>query len=182
MPLITSATPSTLDESVQPQTSSHGESSIPVPSPSATRNEASETSVNHYSSLHTRSDEHTAEQQMSPMEDIMLQIRSWYNYCCYSDMSEVQKCVQNYCGSVWTDFSTLVGLRSCTSTTAAHWKSNTGMFYCICIKKYIFEGSDYKKCHVFALVCLCLSLLLATQSYKCWHSFILAYTPLATQH
>ena len=115
MPLITSATPSTLE----PQASSHGESGIPIPSPSVTRNEASETGVNHYSSLHSRSDEHT-ERKMSPMEDMVLHLRSWYNYCCYSDMSEVQKRVQSYCGSVWTDFSTLIGLQSCTSSTAAH--------------------------------------------------------------
>lgn len=116
MPLITSATPSTfvqVEESVQPQALSHDESVIPV---SSIRNEASETGVNHSSSLHSRSDELT-ERNMSSVEDMVLHLRSWYNYCCYCDVSEVQKCVQNYCGSVWTDFSNLVGLRLLGSST-----------------------------------------------------------------
>ena len=121
MPLITSATPSTFvqaEESVQPQALSHDESGIPVSSPSVIRNEASEAGVNHSSSLHSRSDELT-ERNMSPVEDMVLHLRSWYNYCCYSDVSEVQKCVQNYCGRVWTEVSNLVGLRLGSNTTTS---------------------------------------------------------------
>ena len=103
------------DESVQPQALSHGESgtSGPVssPTPAVTRNEATETGAKHSSSaIHSRSDQST-EWKMSAVEGVVLHLRSWYNYCCYCEVSEVKKCVENYCGSVWTDFSNLVGLR-----------------------------------------------------------------------
>ena len=120
MPLITPPiTPSSFDESVQPQALSHGESAdTPVSSSSSTRNEANmEGGANQYSSssLHSRSDELT-EREMSPLEDAMLHFRSWCNYWLYCD---VQKCVRNYCGSVWTKFSNLVGLQVGSNTATA---------------------------------------------------------------
>jgi hypothetical protein len=115
---ITSATPSSLvqvDDSMQPQALSHGES-IETPVSSSSRNEASETGANHSRSS-SRFDE-PAEREMSTMEDMVLHLRSWCNYCRYCDVSEVQKCVQNYCGSVWTDFSNLVGLQYAAATAS----------------------------------------------------------------
>lgn len=124
MPLITpTATPSSLvqvNETVQPQALSHGESAdTPVSSSSSvTRNEANvEAGANQHSSssLHSRSNEPT-EREMSPMEDMMLHFRSWCNYCRYCD---VQKCVQNYCGRMWTEFSSFIGLQVGSTTATA---------------------------------------------------------------
>ena len=123
MPLITPpATPSStvqVDESVQPQVFSHGESTdTSVSSSSSTRNEANvEGGANQYSSnsLHSRSDE-LMEREISSIEDMMLYVRSWCNYCRYCD---VQKCVRNYCGRVWTEFSSLVGLQVGSNTATA---------------------------------------------------------------
>ena len=120
MPLITPpATPSSFDESVQPQALSHGEpADTPVSSSSSTRNEANmEGGANQYSSnsLHSRSEE-PMEREISSIEDMMLYVRSWCNYCRYCD---VQKCVRNYCGRVWTEFSSFVGLQVGSNTATA---------------------------------------------------------------
>ena len=119
-PLITSATPSTfVQQQVDEQSHalSHEDSGIPVSSsPSTVRNEAIEAGAN---LSRSRSDELT-KRNISPMEDVVLHLKSWYNCYRYCDVSEVQKYVESYCGSVWTDFSNLVGLRLGSSATTAN--------------------------------------------------------------
>ena len=131
MPLITSATPSTFNEPTQPHahldlTTPSTESSSPVQHvdepgapPAAvamTRNEANHrTGISHSLS---RCDDRT-QKEMSSAEEIMLELKGWCNFLCYSEPATVQRCVQNYCGDLWRDFSDLIGL-SCTRTATSH--------------------------------------------------------------
>ena len=124
MPLITPLTFVQVDEPTQPQvhlTAPSGSSSPlalqhveSAPPAAAVREEATQTVANH-----SRFGEQT-EREMSPVEEMMLVVRSWHNSLCYSDVSVecAAEVLQNYCCSLWSDFSNLVGLSSTINTTA----------------------------------------------------------------
>ena len=136
MPLITPSTFVHIDEPTQPQAHltapssnnyssplQHVESAPPAAVAITIRGEATQTGTDH-----SRFDQQT-EREMSPVEEMMLVVRSWHNSLCYSDVSVecAAEVLQNYCCSLWCDFSNLVGLSSTTNTTA-HWRTTkTGM-------------------------------------------------------
>ena len=148
MPLIIApATPSTFvqaEEPTQPQaqvdqatTPNTPSSSMQQPGAverSRTQKKAMETSANHrsHSQLGSSSSRlsqgrhHTlpcssgqAELTVLSLEDLLLYAKSFRNTLNYTDYAQVRSNVQDYCCSLWCDFTTFVGL-SCTNT---HWIS-----------------------------------------------------------